>query len=218
MCACSQDRIYSQPHHNVQPHHSKLYSQQPCSSMIGSAREFPVYIERPRKNASFTRHNSISGYVSYKNTEYVTAPDLCRTESTKTKRVGWKEDRRDFVDASSPSEDQDFVASPSQQRATASRGSSYKSFVVETRASANTQNFMETPAFPDDQDFRNIQNSTDIRGSLDTRGSTDTSTSSTTSTVALGQARFPPQHFDQKDQKSNLKKNSGTQVSVTDQR
>ncbi|XP_071536235.1 nephrin-like [Panulirus ornatus] len=63
-----------------------------------TAQEYPMYFARPSTiSTSCSRHNSISGQKSYRNNlchepKWSTVPpDLCKVESSSTKRVGWKE-------------------------------------------------------------------------------------------------------------------------------
>ncbi|XP_071536670.1 nephrin-like [Panulirus ornatus] len=76
----------------------QLASQQTHVTQGRRAQEFPIYFARSKAcSRGCTRHNSISGHVGYKNTPYKVhewspvPPDLCKVDSSSTKRVGWKE-------------------------------------------------------------------------------------------------------------------------------
>ncbi|XP_042243477.1 nephrin-like [Homarus americanus] len=71
---------------------------QPHRVVYGRAHEFPIYYARSSTiGRGCSRHNSISEQVGYWGISYQepnwtsVTPDICKVESSSTKRVGWKE-------------------------------------------------------------------------------------------------------------------------------
>nr|XP_045611164.1 nephrin-like [Procambarus clarkii] len=86
---CCQNSLYGSP---------QLHTPEPHRIVYGQAHEFPVYYARSRAiDKDCTRHNSISGQMGslgapYQEPKWSTVtPDICKVDSSSTKRVGWKE-------------------------------------------------------------------------------------------------------------------------------